>query len=760
MERASPSIQGLMENTSNIRHVIILGAVDHGKSTIRDNLYRKASLRLSDSTKTHEISSPNSGIPPRFDHHMLYFEHRASMEGSNPSYLINVVNSPQYLGGLELSSAMNISDGAFYVVDCVEGPASTSGQFLAQALHHKIKPLLVINKVDRLFLELKSDQEEIYHTFVRILDGVNSVLYSHEQMDMGNLEFDPVLGNVAFGSARDDWAFTISTFARLYSQKFNLEVKKLEIKLWGDNYYDIEARTWIDSSKAADSSCRRSFCMFILNPIAKLHSSLMDSDDQQIDKILTSLNIKLNADDRKLKGKQLIKAVMSAWINMTDTLLEMAALHLPSPRAAQKYRCTYLYEGPQDDEVAASIRDCNPKGPLIMYVSRMVPAEDNKSFYAFGRVFGGSVQSGQKVKILGPRYVLGDETDLFVKAIDGIMLKNGSTREIIQSASCGNIIELSGIDRFLTKTGTITDIDAKGSPIKTPVYSKFPMINVKVEPKKASELPKLVEDLTRIAKSEQNIAVFVEENGSLILSAPHESIIIECLNEVTSCEVVISDPFTNYRETVTTKSDKICSSTSPNKQTSISVSAEPLHEEFGELIDALKNGMGDSLTEKQKLLSEKFEWDSSKLSSIWSFGIYSQTSSILVNETKGMDFPNEIRASIRATFESVSREGALAGECLNSVKMSIFGATWQPDGLLKGSGEIVKRAFYGAQLAAKPTLQEPIYLVRITAVKDARSEVYLHLERRRATILEETLEEYSGKTVIKAYMPVSESFGN
>jgi elongation factor 2 len=79
-------------------------------------------------------------------------------------------------------------------------------------------------------------------------------------------------------------------------------------------------------------------------------------------------------------------------------------VHLPSPRKAQSYRTGYLYEGPQDDPLAMAMKSCDPKGPLMMYVSKMVPTTDRNRFFAFGRVFSGTIESGQKVRIMGPNY--------------------------------------------------------------------------------------------------------------------------------------------------------------------------------------------------------------------------------------------------------------------------------------------------------------------------------------------------------------------
>ena len=104
-------------------------------------------------------------------------------------------------------------------------------------------------------------------------------------------------------------------------------------------------------------------------------------------------------------------------MDAADAILEMMVLHLPSPKQAQKYRYKSLYQGPLDDACAIAMRDCDPKGPLMMYVSKMVPTSDNGRFYAFGRVFSGTIANGQSVRILGPNFVHGEKKDVYEKNI-------------------------------------------------------------------------------------------------------------------------------------------------------------------------------------------------------------------------------------------------------------------------------------------------------------------------------------------------------
>jgi elongation factor 2 len=89
---------------------------------------------------------------------------------------------------------------------------------------------------------------------------------------------------------------------------------------------------------------------------------------------------------------------VQTWLPAHDALLIMMVHHLPSPAAAQRYRYAVLYEGPADDPYAKAMMNCDPEGPLMMYVSKMIPSPDKGRFYAFGRVFSGKITTGHKVR--------------------------------------------------------------------------------------------------------------------------------------------------------------------------------------------------------------------------------------------------------------------------------------------------------------------------------------------------------------------------
>ena len=178
--------------------------------------------------------------------------------------------------------------------------------------------------------------------------------------------------------------------------------------------------------------------MFCLTPIGKVFTNCMDEKYDAVTKMLGAVGVTLTKDDLELRQKPLLKRCMQKWLPAHDALLEMLVQHLPSPAAAQRYRVDSLYTGPLDDQWANSIRTCDPNGPLMMYISKMIPTPDKGRFYAFGRVFAGTVKTGQKVKIMGPNYVNGKKEDLYVKNVQRTILMMGRKTEAVDSCSAGN----------------------------------------------------------------------------------------------------------------------------------------------------------------------------------------------------------------------------------------------------------------------------------------------------------------------------------
>merc|ERR1711920_125542 len=176
-------------------------------------------------------------------------------------------------------------------------------------------------------------------------------------------------------------------------------------------------------------------------------------------------------------------------------------------------------------------------------------------FYAFGRVFSGTVKTGSKVKIMGSNYVQGKKEDMYIKNVQRTILMMGRKTEAVESVNCGNTCALVGIDQYLVKAGTLADADAvECHPIITMKYSVSPVVRVAVGAKNPSDLPKLVEGLKRLAKSDPLVQISMEESGEYIIAGAGELHLEVCLKDLEEDHANIplrkSDPVVSYRETV------------------------------------------------------------------------------------------------------------------------------------------------------------------------------------------------------------------
>jgi elongation factor 2 len=491
----------------------------------------------------------------------------------------------------------------------------------------------------------------------------------------------------------------------------------------------------------------------------------MNFKKDEVTQLCEKLEIKLNSEERDLEGKAQLKVVMRKFLPAADALLEMMILHLPSPKTAQKYRMETLYEGPPDDEAAIAIRDCDPKGPLMLYISKMVPTSDKGRFYAFGRVFAGTVRSGLKVRIQGPHYTPGKKDDLFIKAVQRTILMMGRYIEPIEDVPAGNICGLVGIDQFLLKSGTLTTIDTAHN-LKVMKFSVSPVVQRSVEVKNANDLPKLVEGLKRLSKSDPCVLTFINESGDHIVAGAGELHLEICLKDLEEDHAGVplrfSDPVVSYRESVAGTSSMTALSKSPNKHNRIYMTAQPLDEEVSKLIEDGKIAPRDDFKARARILADDHGWDVTDARKIWCFGPDTTGPNLLVDQTKAVQYLNEIKDSVNSGFQWATREGPIAEEPLRSTRFNIQDVTLHADAIHRGGGQIIptsRRVIYAAMLLAEPALLEPVYLVEIQVPEQAMGGIYGVLTRRRGHVFEEAQRPGTPLYNIKAYLPVNESFG-
>lgn len=578
----------------------VIAHVDHGKSTLTDSLVAAAGIIAVETAGDQRLTDTRAdeqerGITIKSTGISLYYVmeedkldgYKGARDGNH--FLVNLIDSPGHVDfSSEVTAALRITDGALVVVDCIEGVCVQTETVLRQALGERIKPVLTINKIDRCFLELMLDPDDAFMSFRRVIENANVVMATYADEALGDTQVYPESGTVCFSAGLHGWGFTLTVFADLYAKKFGTDRAKMMEKLWGDNFFDPATKKWTKKHTGA-ASCKRGFCQFIYEPIRTVIDAAMNDNKTKLFALLEKLEVasKLKPDDRELVGKPLMKRVMQTWLPAHEALLEMMIWYLPSPAKAQRYRIDVLYEGPLDDIYATSMRNCDPNGPLMMYISKMIPASDKGRFFAFGRVFSGKIATGRKVRILGPNYVPGQKKDLFIKTVQRTVLCMGRRQDAVEDVPCGNTVALVGLDQFISKNATLCDEKAEDAhTIKAMKFSVSPVVRVAVEPKLASDLPKLVEGLKRLAKSDPMVQCMIEETGEHIIAGAGELHLEICLKDLQDdfmggAEIRVSPPVVAFRETVSATSDHIVMSKSPNKHNRIYLQVSAAAAGFG-----------------------------------------------------------------------------------------------------------------------------------------------------------------------------------
>lgn len=209
-EDVAKMAQELMYNRPNIRNIGIVAHIDHGKTTMTDSLVAAAGL----------ISQELAGKQCFMDFYHVEQERGITINAANISlgheykgnkYLINVIDTPGHIDfGGEVIRAMRAVDGVVVVVDSVEGAMPQTETVIRQALLEHVKPVLFINKVDRLVNELKVTQEEMQQRFLKTIASINSLIAKNTPKGFeGKWLVHVEKGSVVFGSGFHKWAVSV-----------------------------------------------------------------------------------------------------------------------------------------------------------------------------------------------------------------------------------------------------------------------------------------------------------------------------------------------------------------------------------------------------------------------------------------------------------------------------------------------------------------------------------------------------------------------
>ncbi|TFK91934.1 translation elongation factor 2 [Polyporus arcularius HHB13444] len=374
----------------DVRNVTTIGHVDHGKTTMMDALLAAnniissrmaGKIRYLDSREDEQergITMESSAVSLRFK----VMEKTPEGEPRPKTYVVNMIDTPGHVDfSSEVSTASRLCDGALVLVDVVEGVCTQTITVLRQAWQDRLRPILVINKFDRLITELQLSPVEAYHHLSQLIEQVNAVMGSffasermeddlrwreererrlaakksshadevdatvneddeYQEKDDEDIYFAPEKGNVVFASAIDGWGFRIGKFAHMYAVKLKIKEANLRTVLWGDFYLDPKTKRVISHKHLRGRSLKPLFVQFVLDNIWAVYDAVsLNPNPDKVAKIISTLGLKILPRDQKAKDtRQLLSTIFSQWLPLSTCVIQSIVDIVPPPSTAQLTR--------------------------------------------------------------------------------------------------------------------------------------------------------------------------------------------------------------------------------------------------------------------------------------------------------------------------------------------------------------------------------------------------------------------------------------
>ena len=457
-----------MKNTQFLRNICILAHVDHGKTTFSDYLIASNGIiSQRDVGKIHyldcredeqlkQITMKSSCIT------LLYST--TDYLSTSQCFLINLIDTPGHVDfSAEVKTAVGLSDGAFLLIDVVEGICPQTRSAMKQIYLERLCPCLVINKIDKLIVNMGLNPLEAYNHIFQLIEQINAVMAGfntfHEfegdlhSSEKGNLSlFSPLECNIIFISSLDGWGFNLETFTNFFSNELGYSKKILSKTLWGDYYISHKAQRILPNAHAKGKWPL--FASLILDAIWSIYRiAYLETNVSSITKLVKKLRLNVAFKEYKnSKNRQLLKSIFNQWLPLSKAALDMAVSKMPGPRELSDLRIerlltNYTYQSfsslPIDVKyLKHHFKSCKFEQniPQIAYISKMMSfkrkvtsefdastakevdkhnpsyppdnsdftlsnfSSDSYSIVAIARVFSGTLFRGQMLYILHPQY--------------------------------------------------------------------------------------------------------------------------------------------------------------------------------------------------------------------------------------------------------------------------------------------------------------------------------------------------------------------
>ena len=699
------------------------------------------------------ISTRNAGPMRYLDNRPDEQERKITMKASNitlyyksaseSEYLINLIDSPGHVDfSSETSAAVRLADGAIVVVDVVEGVCAQTRTILQQAYNENLKPILFLNKIDRLILERNMTSGEAEEHIRRVVEQVNAVMgnifatfvlrnegtsdnqeSALETADDSKLYFNPVEGNVIFGSAQDGWGFSLGTFANMFSAKLDIPIKQLTEFMWGDFFYNVKHKRCDKGAYAKGKTTL--FVQMILDNIWSLYKNVVTGEFDKISAFCEKLRLRYKVPKSAATNrKTILKAMCMEWLSLDKAMLEKIVTHVTSPSSMYETKLRKLLDIKLESERPEIKFAEDDTAKVIVFIAKMVPitfrelqlcdrsiVNEGDDFFdaqdqvliAFARVYSGVISVGSSVHLVKPGYnpKLKNLDEIEEVTIKRVFLMMGRHFEPLEEAHAGMIIGIWGVHKNVVKTGTLS------SSYDCPPFSALeilapPVLRVAVEATNTNDMPKLVKGLRLLNQVDSCVQVLIQDTGEHVLAVLGEVHLEKCIRDLkdsyAKIEINVSKPIVQFRETITLDpmgkiknpiellkdDEKSITILTRNNTCTIKIVAIPLSAEVVKIleknnsivkafIEKIENNstpiqLNSELKEMQGLIQEEFQKTTNGVitdNDIWSMGPKKMSSCMLVNRSqyKHLNF--------WATGESLEAAGQFDRSIINGFQAAV-----------------------------------------------------------------------------------------
>ena len=639
------------EAPERVRNVAIIAHVDHGKSSVADALLA-GKLRKE---RAGDVRALDSGEEARRG--ITIASSVVSLEIDELT--VNLVDSPGHADfNAEVAAALRVVDGAYIVVDVVEGVCVQTEAVIRQAIDAKVTLGLVLNKVDRLFLEQRLDADAAAKRIHQVLIDVK--IHGVE------------LSSVVFGSAKAGWMVSKASLDRLGIKKRFGALKRL----------------------------------------ARAHQVALDGGS--VDAVrAVFLNQSSDQHQEGLKVSEVLRAALSDLLPAADALVDLARA-LPSPIDAAEAKAHRLLNSEEDDEETTkkhvffdAIRGARADGPVMVLLAKRVVTK-HQQLVAVGRVFAGEIHKGTEL--------YGTEKRRVVKGLVRFGVKNVHN---VRKAGPGDVVGILGVDDDQDDLPLTLSSDPTAPALAAvAATTAAPVVRYAVQMPGGGK-DRLTKALRLLEMTDASVRWSIKGNETILACASslHASVCVAKLKELTGKTVDLTSASVPFKETVSSASmgpyngGSVLAKTT-NKLNRVYATAGPLDESEQLAADLEALDLATVSLEEQRRIFGKHGWTKATTRKIWAV----TGSCVLLDATTQIGNVDDLKDAAAVAFEDLCRRGPLAGEPLARVRFEVTDALIHSVAAQRKGLELAaKRALTAAFLTANPGLLEPRFAADVSA---------------------------------------------